>query len=180
MKRIFVLLGSFLLHLSTLSSAAAAESLPMDPHLEPLRPWLGKTWRGHFKTSTPELPVVDVARWERTLNGKAVRILHSVNEGAYGGESIIMWDKEKQVVAYHYFTTGGFTTTGTMTFKDGKILTSETISGNASGVTEVRGATVMQKDGSFLVKTEHRKNGAWTPGRETLYREDARAKVVFK
>src|SRR5215213_11099738 len=102
--------------------AAAAEPLALDPHLEPLRPWLGKTWKGHFKTSTPELPVGDVARWERALNGKAVRILHSVNEGAYGGESIIMWDKEKQVVAYHYFTTGGFTTTGTMEFKDGKIL----------------------------------------------------------
>ena len=159
---------------------AAAESLPLDSHLEPLRPWLGKTWKGHFKTSTPELPVVDIARWEQALNGKAVRILHSVNEGAYGGESIIMWDKEKQVVAYHYFTTGGFTTTGTMIFKDGKILTSETISGNAGGVTEVRGTTVMQKDGSFLVKTEHRKSGEWTPGRETLYREDARAKVVFK
>ena len=179
MKTLYFLFTGLVLCLIAFE-VAAAESLPLDSHLEPLRPWLGKTWKGHFKTSTPELPVVDIARWERALNGKAVRILHSVNEGAYGGESIIMWDKEKQVVAYHYFTTGGFTTTGTMTFKDGKILTSETISGNAGGVTEVRGTTVMQKDGSYIVKSEHRKNGEWTPGRETLYREDARAKVVFK
>src|SRR6187397_1221034 len=94
--------------------ARADETGKLDEALEPLRPFLGKTWRGEFKNSTPEKPVFDVSRWERALNGKAIRVLHSVNEGAYGGESIIMWDKEKQVVAYHYFTTGGFTTTGTM------------------------------------------------------------------
>jgi len=37
--------------------------------------------------------VVDVARWERALNGKAVRILHHQSR-VYGGESIVMWDPE--------------------------------------------------------------------------------------
>jgi len=63
----------------------AAEKASLDERLEPLRPFLGKTWKGHFKDSTPEKPQVDVARWERALNGKAVRILHSVNDGVYGG-----------------------------------------------------------------------------------------------
>lgn len=161
-------------------SLLAADQPPLDPNLEPLRPWLGKTWKGEFKNSTPENPIVDISRWERALNGKAVRVLHSVNDGAYGGESIIMWDEEKKSLTYHYFTTAGFRTTGTMTFKDGKILSHEKVTGNASGVTEVRSTAEARSDGSLYVKTEYFKDGEWTPGRETTYREDANAKVIFK
>ena len=76
--------------------ASAAEKASLDEHLEPFRPFLGKTWKGHFKNSTPEKPQVDVARWERALNGNAIRVLHSINDGAYGGESIIVWDEKKK------------------------------------------------------------------------------------
>jgi hypothetical protein len=162
------------------SSLAAADPLPLDSHLEPLRPWLGKTWKGQFKNSKPDKPTIDIARWERALNGKAVRILHSINDGAYGGESIVFWDEKNQALAYHYFTTAGFWTAGSMTFKDGAVLTHETVTGSSGGVSEVRGTTRMLPDGTFLVKTEHLKNGEWSPGRETTYREDASANVVFK
>jgi len=158
----------------------AAETPSLDPHLEPLRPWLGKTWKGEFKDSKPDKPTVDISRWERALNGKAVRIVHSVNEGAYGGESLVMWDEKKQAVTYHYFTTGGFTTTGTMTFKDGKVLTHEVVTGSAGGVTEVRGTSEMGAEGTFRVKTEYLKNGEWAVGRDVNYREDPTASVVFK
>lgn len=158
----------------------AADTPALDSHLEALRPWLEKTWRGEFKNSTPDKPVIDVARWERALNGKAVRILHSINNGAYGGESIVTWDIKRESLVYHYFTTAGFMTTGTMSFKDGKCLTHEVVSGSSGGVEEVRGTTEMRSDGTFIVKTEHLKNGEWTPGRETVYREDPAAKVIFK
>jgi hypothetical protein len=169
--------------LCTLAASAAlsgAEPMKLDSRLEPLRPFLEKTWKGEFRNSTPEKPVVDVARWERTLNGRAVRILHSVNDGAYGGETIIMWDEQKQAVGCHYFTTAGFRTTGTMTFTNGKVFTHEVVSGASGGTTEVKGAIEWQGDGAFLVKTEHRKGGDWTPGRETIYREDASARVNFR
>jgi hypothetical protein len=107
------------------------------------------------------------------LNGKAVRVLHPIND-SHGGESLVMWDEEKKAVAYHYFTTAGFRTTGTMTFKDGKILSHEVVTGNAGGVTEVRGTFEMRSDGTMHVKTEHLKDGEWTTGRETTYREDQR------
>lgn len=161
-------------------SLAAADLPSLDSHLEPLRPWLGKTWKGQFKNSKPDKPTIDVARWERALNGKAVRILHSINDGAYGGESIVMWDEPKQAVTYHYFTTAGFQTIGTMAFKDGALVTHEVVTGSAGGVTEVRGTTRMLPDGTFQVKTEHLKDGSWSPGRETTYREDPSATVVFK
>lgn len=161
-------------------SLLAAEPPPLDSHLEPLRPWLGKTWKGEFKDPKPDKPTVDISRWERALNGKAVRILHSVNEGAYGGESLVMWDEKKQAVIYHYFTTAGFTTTGTMTFQDGKVFTHEIVTGSAGGVTEVRGTSEMGAEGTFRVKTEYLKEGTWVAGRDVTYREAPTASVVFK
>lgn len=164
------------------SNVAAADAPSLDPHLEPLRPLLEKTWKqvAESKASSTNKPALDVARWERALNGRAVRILHSINDGLYGGESIIMWDAEKQAVTYHYFTTATFTTKGTMTLKEGKIITHEIISGDAGGITEVRGEFELRKDGTYHVKAEHLKDGKWSPGREATYREDATAKVVFK
>lgn len=163
---------------TTLLRGADAPSL--DPHLEPFRPLLGKTWRGEFKNSTPEKPRYDIARWERALNGKAVRVLHSVNDGAYGGESIIQWNKEKEQLVYHYFTTGGFNTTGTMVHKDGKIVGVEKVTGDANGVTEVRSTTELRPDGTLLSKAEYLKNGAPSGGREILYKEDPKAEVKFR
>jgi hypothetical protein len=167
---------------SLLATAAAfgAEQPSLDSRLERLRPLIGKTWKGTFKNSTPENPITDVARWERALNGKAVRVLHSINDGAYGGETIIMWDEKRENVGFHYFTTAGFMTSGSVTFEDGKIQTHEVVTGEAGGVTEVRGVTEFLPDGSYRVTTEYLKGGKWEPGRETTYTEDSTAEVVFK
>lgn len=171
----------WLLSLGLLLGKTGAATLDdLDPHLAPLRPWLGKTWKGHLKASTPDKPVVDIAHWARALNGKAVRIVHSVNDGAYGGESFIRWDETKKAVVYHYFTTAGFMTTGTMVFKDGRLLTHELVGGSAGKITEVRAVTEMKADGSFVVKSEHRQNKKWLPARETTYREEPGAQVRFK
>jgi hypothetical protein len=162
------------------SPVVRAEEPFLDTHLEPLRPLLQKTWKGNFKDSNPEKPMVDIARWERALNGRAVRVLHSVNAGIYGGETIIMWDPAKQAATYYYFTTAGYMTTGTVSFDGGKITTHERVSGEAGGVTEVRATNEIKPDGIFLVKAEYLKNGAWVPGHEISYRPDASAEVVFK
>jgi hypothetical protein len=163
-----------------LVTGSAEQPPSLDPHLEPLRPLLGKTWKGTFKSSKPDKLIVDIMQWERALNGKAVRVLHSVNDGSYGGEAIYMWDEKKQVVTYHYFTTAGFMTVGTMSFKEGKLLSHEAVAGRSGGVTEVRGTSEFLPNGAFRVQTEHLKEGKWERGRETTYEEDARAKVVFR
>jgi hypothetical protein len=159
---------------------SAADHAYLDPHLEALRPLLGKTWKGEFKNSRPENPVVDIARWERALNGRAVRILHSVNDGAYGGESIVTWDTKEQSVVYHYFTTAGFMTKGTMTFSGSKVITHEVVRGGEEGIKEVRGTTEIRSDGSFRVRTEYLKEGKWVPGRDVTYLEAPAAKVEFR
>ena len=162
------------------TSLFGADQPSLAPQLEPLRPLLEKTWKGAFKRSTPEKPLVDVMRWERALNGKAVRVLHSVNDGAYGGETVFRWDEKKQEVTFHYFTTAGFMTVGSMSFKDGKMITHEVVARGTDGVTEVRGASELLLDGAFRVTTEHLKDGKWQTGREVIYHEDSAAKVVFK
>lgn len=141
---------------------------------------LEKTWKGPFTGSTPEKPVTDVMRWERALNGKAVRVLHSINDGAYGGETIFMWDEKEGKVRYHYFTTAGFMTVGTLAFENGKWISHEVVKGKSGGVTEVRGTSELKSDGTLHVKTEHLKDDKWEVGHEVTYREDPTAKVVFK
>jgi hypothetical protein len=166
--------------LSATIDLSGADQPSLAPQLEPLRPLLDKTWKGPFKSSTPEKPVVDIMRWERALNGKAIRVLHSVNDGSYGGETIFKWDEKKQAVTYHYFTTAGFMTVGTVSFKDAKVITREVVSGSTGGVTEVRGTSELLPGGEFRVKTEHLKNGEWQPGREVTYTQDPTAKIIFK
>jgi hypothetical protein len=166
--------------LAITSSLFAAEPSTLDPHLEPLRPWFDKTFKGEGTAQNSQHAYSDVSHWERALNGKAVRILHSLNDGAYGGECIVTWDPEKQAVCYYYFTTDTFRTEGTMSFKNGKILTRELVKGKAESISEVRGSIEMRPDGTYLQKSEYFKDGKWTPGRETLYRQDPSARVVFK
>ena len=148
--------------------------------LKPFKPYLGKTWRGKFASSTPEKPLFDVARWERALNGQAVRVLHSINNGEYGGESLIFWDKEKQSLVYYYFTTAGFFTTGTMKFEGNKMIGHEYVKGEAGGTTEVRSIGEITPENKMTSTAQYLKNGKWEAGHEIVYVEDASAQVVFK
>ena len=67
-----------------------------------------------------------------------------------------------------------------MKFAEGKIETHENVAGEAGGVTQVRSTMTMAGDGSFHVKAEYMKDGAWQVAREATYREDATATVVFR
>lgn len=158
-------------------SAAAEDSL--SEHLRPLEPFIGKTWRGTFQGDA-ENPAVDVSRWERALNGQAVRILHSVNDGAYGGETIITWDREKEQLIFYYFTTAGFYTHGTFTIEDGKFISHEMVTGNDQGITEVKAVGEVLPDGTMKGSSQYLKNGEWVPGHSIIYVEDPTAEVRFR
>lgn len=161
-------------------SAIANETGVLDESLEALRPFLGRTWRGEFKDSQPDKPTIDVARWERALNGKAVRVLHSINDGFYGGESLIHWDSGKKQIVYHYFSTAGFNNTGTMTVTSRTLTAVEKVSGHKDGITEVRSTYELRPDGTLLNKSQYLKNGESAGSREVLYKEDPKAEVRFK
>jgi hypothetical protein len=91
-----------------------------------------------------------------------------------------MWDDSNQTISYNYFTTAGFTTHGTLKVKEGKLITSEKVTGDADGVTEVRGTTDFLPEGGFHVKAEYCVKGEWKFGHEATYREAPMATVNFK
>lgn len=144
----------------------------LDPHLEPLRPLLGRTFRGELPTAGDKV-ATDISRWERALGGRAVRNLHSLDDGEYGGETIIYWDETAQTLACWYFTTAGFWTRGTVTFAGNRIISEEEVTGNESGVTEIL------PDGGLSTHSEYLRNGEWVAGHGGRYREDPTAEVHF-
>ncbi len=152
----------------------------LSEHLAPLKPFTGKTWKGIFSGKDNDKMTRDVSRWERALNGQAIRIMHSVDDGVYGGESIVMWDPVKESLVFFYFTTAGFFTNGTIKFEDGQFISHEYVTGEKSGITEVIGTGKMLPDGRYLSKSKYLQNGKWVEGHEIFYVEDPDAKVILK
>ena len=44
--------------------------------------------------------MIDILSFERALNGNAVKVIHSVNNGEFGGETMIMWNPEKEASSH--------------------------------------------------------------------------------
>jgi hypothetical protein len=174
-----LLLGASVVLLPVLPRASAGED-SLSVHLAGLAPFIGNTYRGEFAGSTAEYPVVDVTRWDRALNGQAVRVLHSVNDGAYGGETLILWDEEKDSLVFYYFTTAGFSTVGTMALEGRTMISREYVKDDPEGVTEVRVVSELRDDGAFRSQTRFLKQGVWIDGQSVLYHKDASARVVFR
>ncbi|MBY5991255.1 hypothetical protein [Ferrimonas balearica] len=150
---------------------ALPASAALDPNLAPFEPYLNKTWRGEFSDSTPEKPVVDISTWEPALQGKAIRIRHSLNQGAYEGETFVVWNKEREQLEFFYFTSAGFYTRGTATFEGRRFVAYETVTGSDEGITEVRSEVSLNEDGTMSQQAYYLKQGEWVPGHSALYRE---------
>lgn len=176
---------NLLLILGLVTLARADEAAPpaaagFAPHLESLASYVGTTWRGEFADSTPDKPKVDVQSWERILNGQAIRVRHSINDGEYGGETIIVWDEAKQSLVYWYFTTAGFQTQGTMIAGETQYSSHEFVTGAAEGITEVEGLCIRARNGERVSRTRYLQNGAWVEGHTITYKEDPTAVVRFR
>ena len=149
-------------------------------HLKSFEPYIGKSFKGEFSNSTPEKPVYDISHWERALNGNAIRIMHSVNKGEYGGESIIMWDRNKESLVSFYFTTAGFYTQARLHFEDNKLISIEEVTGNENGVTKVKAIVEFLPDGGLINSSMYLMNGNWVDGHKIDYKELPDAQVVFR
>ena len=174
-----LLSGIFLL-LSSIT--IAAEPATLHPKLEPLRPYLDQHWQGDLSQPGSDKMVIDRSYWNRALNGQAIKTVHSINNGDYGGESFIFWDESKQSLAYYYFTTAGFFTHGTMQFdtKLGQIVAVEKVENNQNGITEVKSYSRIMPDGTMLVKSTYLQNGQWVEGHSATYRKVAQQEIVFR
>ena len=152
----------------------------LSKNLKAFEPYIGKTYKGEFAELTPEKPVFDVQYWERILNGNGIKITHSVNDGEYGGESIIMWDLKSESLQSWYFTTAGFYTEATVTFEDKKVVSIEKVTGNPNGITKVKSIVQLLPNGEMHNKSQYFQEGKWIDGHEIYYKEDPEAKIIFK
>ncbi|MFO7610723.1 MAG: hypothetical protein R6X35_16305 [Candidatus Krumholzibacteriia bacterium] len=175
--KVFVI-GCLLAAVLAAGQAAAEPAMAGDP-LEVFKPFCGKTWQGGF-TGEDGRTMTDVSRWELVLGGKAVRTVHSLNDGVYGGESLTYWDPARQTLAFVYVTTAGFRTEGTMAADAAGFTAHETVIGDPDGVTEVRSTWRLDTDGSFSLASEYRKGGQWVPGHSIRYVEAPEAEVRFR
>lgn len=171
-----LILGSFAIH-----ATDESKSLPMAKELKMFQPYIG-TWQSEFPPSKDGSKVIDVSIWERALNGKALRTLHSINDGAYGGESLIFWDKGKKKLVFYYFTTADFMTSGEIeVLSDNSFAAYEDVSGESAmskGITKVRSISTMSKE-KLTVETSYLKNGEWTEAQKRIYTPSSKL-VKFK
>lgn len=180
MRKTFVMLLACAALGGGVAPPAAAQDLPAAAApaeaFAPILAMVGRTWRG---TSTAQPGVEDVMRWDWAIGGHAVRIVHSVNGGVYGGETLIFPDRASGDLIYHYFTTGGFHTTGVIRAgAEGGVEIEETVHG-VPGLGRLRSHGRLDADGVYRTRTEAERDGAWVAFGGFDYREDAAAEVVL-
>ncbi len=142
----------------------------------PFEPMIGRSWRG---TGTAGAGVEDIQRWDWAIGGHAVRVVHSVNGGAYAGETLIFRDRDSGDFIFHYFTTGGFHTTGTMTpTGPGTFEVEETVHG-AEGIEKLRSTAALGADGVYRVRSSTERDGRWVEVGGFDYQEDPSAAPVM-
>ena len=141
-------------------------------HLLVLAPFIG-TWKAEVAENT-----YDVSNYDWILGGKALRIMHSINDGAYGGEALVHWSEEKQAITFHYVTTSTFHTEGTISPTETGFDAHEVVHGNMDGIVETRSGYEM-KDGEIHVWSQLLKNGEWTEKETAIYSKAADAEVRF-
>lgn len=138
----------------------------------PFEHLVGKTWRG---VGTGPEAVEDIQRWDWAVGGHAVRVVHSVGGGAYAGETLIFRDRDSGAYIFHYFTSGGFHTTGVMrSTGPGAFEAEETVHG-LDGFPPIRSTLAMGADGVHRARSFQQENGIWVERGGFDYREDPSA-----
>ena len=134
-------------------------------------PFSGKTFRGEWTDDNGD-HLVDVAKYEMILNGRALQSTHRLEGKDYGGRTIFFYDEGAKNYVFHYFTTAGFHTTGTSEFIDGGLVTDEKVEGHAT-VGSVRSKVTFGTDEIQIDVVYVGKDGSETPGGHRVYKEIA-------
>jgi len=171
MKRLFIIFALLF------TAPAVAQDMPAEKltdKLAPIAPYIG-TWSASLGDG-----VTDVSKWEWIMGGKAVQITHSINDGAYGGRSIVHWNGERESIAYRYVTTARFFTEGNIHVKDdGSLEVEEIVWGNMDGASETRSGYSI-KDGKMHTWSQLKYGIKWGDVSNAVYSRTPDAKVIFK
>ena len=148
-------------------------------HLIEMKPLIGNTYKGNFINSTKENPMIDVLSFERALNGNAVKVIHSVNNGEFGGETMVMWNPEKGGIQSWYFTSAGSLTIQNVQIKKDAFISIENVEKNQNGITKVKTIIEVLHGNQIKKRTKYLMNNLWKDGSETIYTKINDHKPVF-
>ena len=132
-------------------------------------PLAGKVLRGEGTGPDGE-PVVDFAKWEFILGGRAFQSTHKLEGHSYGGRTIFFFDEGAKKYIFHYFTTAGFHTTGEVTPTDDGFVVTEKVIGHPEFV-EVRSRMFFEGDVVRVTSSHVDKDGNVSEGEGFDYRE---------
>ena len=144
-----------------------------------MKPFIGNTYKGNFINSTKENPMVDILSFERALNGNAVKVIHSVNNGEFGGETMVMWNPEKGSLQSWYFTSAGYLTIQNVQIKKDTFISIENVERNQNGITKVKTIIEVLHGNQITKRTKYLMNNLWKDGSETIYNKVQDDKPVF-
>lgn len=134
------------------NAPATAAPPALAPRLAVFAPMIGHTYYG-APLDAPDGAAGDIQKWEIAVGGRAVRVTHAIEDGSYGGESLIYPDAQSDVLAYVYVTSAGFRTEGVMVIDDdGSWTAEEDVSGHPT-VSKVRSTGRKRADGSLSMRS---------------------------
>ncbi len=130
----------------------------------------GRTFKG-VPTGSSSETLADFQHWAWADNGEALLIRHALEDGSYGGETIVRKDIATGELAYVYNTNAGFSTEGVFTVhEDGTWEAVEEVDGQGD-ITKVRSRGEILPSGKMISTSEYFSNGTWTLGHGFEYRE---------
>ena len=160
-------------------SAQTKSEPPLSDHLIEMKPFIGNTYKGDFINSTKENPMFDVLSFERALNGNAIKVIHSVNNGEFVGETMVMWNPEKGGLQSWYFTSAGSLTIQNVQIKKDTFITIENVEKNQNAITKVKTIIEVLHGNQIKKRTKYLMNNLWKDGSETIYKKVYDHKPVF-
>ena len=150
--------------------AAKAEATKAYEPMAPFAKFAGKTLRGEG-TGPDGVAVVDIAKWEYILGGRAFQSTHRLENGAYGGRTIFFYDEGAKKYIFHYFTTAGFHTTGEATLTENGFKATEKVNGHPT-YAEVHSEMVLDGDVIRVMSSHVTHDGKQSEAEEGfVYRE---------
>jgi len=152
----------------------------LSKHLSGLQNFIDKKFKGEFYNSTKEKPLFDVIHFERILNGSAICISHSVNDGEYGGKYIIIWNSDIGKVESYYFSTGGEIRVSKARIHNEEIIIEDDYLKNKNGIKKVKKTYKLNDIGYLENHIEYLMNNLWVKTYEINYVENDSVKIIFQ
>ena len=152
-----------------LSISATAHDETAYAPMKPFAELAGHVYRGEG-TGPDGAPIVDYAKWEFILGGRALQSSHRFEDGSYSGITIYFYDEGAEEHLFHYFTNAGFHSIGTIEATETGFVAVETVEGHPE-IVEVRAQIIVEEDGMQVSSEYVNKDGSTTPSPAFVYRE---------